>query len=66
MHPSIKSDQIQPVILLGLIWIQTVCKSYQQMTLGDIELISCYVYELLLFPWTDSMTIGFRQQAEYH
>ena len=24
--------QIRPDVLLGLIWIQTVCKSYQQMT----------------------------------
>ena len=24
-------------ILSGLIWVQTVCKSYQQMTLGDKE-----------------------------
>ena len=25
-------------ILSGLIWVQTVCKSYQQTTLGDKEL----------------------------
>ena len=30
--------QIRPDILLGLIWVQTVCKSYQQTTLGDKEL----------------------------
>ena len=29
--------QIRPDILPGLIWVQTVCKSYQQMTLGDNE-----------------------------
>ena len=57
--------QIRPEILSGLIWGQTVCKSYQQRTLGDKELSSCYVYELLLFPWTDSIKIGFWQKAEY-
>ena len=25
--------QVKPDILLGLIWVQTVCKGYQQMTL---------------------------------
>ena len=28
-------DPGQPNVLLGLIWVQTVCKGYQQMTLGD-------------------------------
>ena len=27
--------QIRPDIMSGLIWVQTVCKSYQQTTLGD-------------------------------
>ena len=31
--------QIWPDILLGLIWVQAVCKSYQQTTLGDEELM---------------------------
>ena len=30
--------QIWPDVLSGLIWVQTVCKSYQQTTLGDKEL----------------------------
>ena len=30
--------QIRHDILLGLIWVQTVCKHYQQTTLGDKEL----------------------------
>ena len=30
--------QIRPDILSGLVWVQTVCKSYQQTTLGDKEL----------------------------
>ena len=30
--------QIRPDILLGLIWVQSICKSYQQTTLGDKEL----------------------------
>ena len=29
--------QIRPDVSLGLIWVQSVCKSYQQTTLGDIE-----------------------------
>ena len=31
--------QIRPNILSGLIWVQTVCKNYQQMTLVGKELI---------------------------
>ena len=27
--------QIRPDIMSGLIWVQTVCKNYQQATLGD-------------------------------
>ena len=30
--------QIRPDIISGLIWVQTVCKRYQQMILGDKEL----------------------------
>ena len=28
--------QIKPDILSGLIWVQTICKSYQQMTLVSL------------------------------
>ena len=34
--------QIRPTILLGLIWVQTVYKGYQQTTLGDKELEVIY------------------------
>ena len=30
--------QIRPDVLLGLIWVQTVCKCYQQMALQGIML----------------------------
>ena len=30
--------QIRPDVLSGLIWVQSVCKSYQQTTLGGKEL----------------------------
>ena len=30
--------QIRPYVLFGLIWVQNVCKIYQQTTLGDKEL----------------------------
>ena len=33
--------QIRPDILSGLIWVQTVCKNYQQTTLGDKGLKDC-------------------------
>ena len=34
--------QIRPDILPGLIWVQTVCKSYQQATLEDrVKYIPC-------------------------
>ena len=33
-------NQIRPDILSGLIWLQTVCKSYQQTTLGDKKISS--------------------------
>ena len=29
--------QIKPDVLLGLIWVQTVCKSYQQITLVGVK-----------------------------
>ena len=32
--------QIRPDILSGLVWVQTVCKGYQQMILVGIELTS--------------------------
>ena len=35
---QIVSIQIRLYLLLVLIWVQTVCKSYQHMTLGDKEL----------------------------
>ena len=41
--PGIPSDcqtdwiQIRPDVLSGLIWVQTVCKGYQQATLGGKE-----------------------------
>ena len=46
--PGCQTDwiQIRPDILLGLIWVQTVYKSYQLMTLGDKELsYFCYAFE---------------------
>ena len=40
MSNSLEPDQglSWPDILSGLIWVQTVCKGYQQMTLEDKEL----------------------------
>ena len=44
IHPAIPSEcqtvwiQIRPDILTGLIWVKTVCKSYQRMTSGGNEL----------------------------
>ena len=32
MENSLDPDQVQP-FLLGLIWVQTVCKHYQAMTI---------------------------------
>ena len=37
---SLEPDQAQQNI--GLVWIQTVCKSYQQRALGCNELIVIY------------------------
>ena len=34
-----ESQIVWPNVLSGLIWVQTVCKSYQQTTLGDKEFI---------------------------
>ena len=36
--------QIRHNILSGLFWVQTVCKSYQEMTLGDEELILLSIF----------------------
>ena len=39
--------QVRPNILSGLIWFQTVCKGYQQTTLGGKELkvvLQCVVH----------------------
>ena len=33
--------QIRSDVLLGLIWVQTICKSYEQTTLGDKEATLC-------------------------
>ena len=39
---DLKQFQIRPDILLGLIWVQTVCKCYQQATKGGKkEFINC-------------------------
>ena len=35
--------QIRPDILWGLIWVQTVCKGYQQTTLGGTALTILYL-----------------------
>ena len=35
--------RIRPDFLSGLIWVQTVCKSYQQTALGDKELVRIFV-----------------------
>ena len=42
--------QIRPGFLSGLIWVQSVCKSYQQTTIGDKELNSatCTLAVLLI------------------
>ena len=39
--------QIRPDVLLGLIWVQTVCKSYQQTTQGDEELKTNFSYSFM-------------------
>ena len=41
--PECQTDwvQIRPDILSCLIWVQTVCKSYQQTTLGDRVIFMC-------------------------
>ena len=43
--------QIRPNVLSGLIWVQTVCKSYQQTTLGDKESI-CFNILVLIAHFT--------------
>ena len=42
-----QSIQIRTDILSVQIWIQTVCKSYQQMTLADKELMISEFYYIL-------------------
>ena len=39
--------QIRPDILSGLIWVNTVCKEYQQGKLGDKELKSVFLHMIL-------------------
>ena len=41
--------QIRPDMLSGLIWVQTVCKSYQQMSLVGEELTIHLYFTMLLF-----------------
>ena len=36
--------QIRPDVLSGLIWVQSVCKGYEQTTLVDNELIKWWMY----------------------
>ena len=49
--PECQTDwiQIRPDILSSVIWVQTVCKSYQQTTLGDKELIENLVFSAVTF-----------------
>ena len=42
--------QIRPNILSGLIWVQTVCRSYQQMTLAGKELVCTFLMPRLHLP----------------
>ena len=37
-HPSVKQIGSRSGVLLGLIWVQSVCKGYEQMTLVSNEL----------------------------
>ena len=39
--------QIRPDILSGLIWVQTICKIYQQTTFGDKGLTGCLIDSFL-------------------
>ena len=51
-HQSVKHFwiQIRPDVLSGLIWIQTVCKGYQQTTvLGKEIIVKCFIVNTLLF-----------------
>ena len=52
-HQSVKQlIQIRPDILSGLIWIQTVCKGYQQMTLVGKELIPFFIaVAIIIIAW---------------
>ena len=40
--------QLMPYIMSGLIWVQTVCKGYQQVTLLDKELKMKYLLQNIL------------------
>ena len=53
--------QIRSTILLGLIWVQTVCKCYHQMTLVGKELIpmkSSFQFGISKFEWTVHSAVG--------
>ena len=47
--------QIRPDILSGLIWIQTVCKDYQQTTLAGKEVNLVLLTELILYRYPHSI-----------
>ena len=38
--------QVRPEVLSGMIWVQTVCRGYQQTTLGEKELNGKHIYFL--------------------
>ena len=40
--------QIRPDVLSGMIWVQSVCKDYEQTTLVDNELIKWWMYSHLM------------------
>ena len=52
--------QIRPDIMSGLIWVQTICKGYQQMTLGNKGLTSTW-YAFMLSSATDSCPFCIRE-----
>ena len=50
-------DQVQQFNLLSLIWIQTVCKGYQQITkfaTGRQSLHIPNLYDIAVFKWLTS------------
>ena len=55
---NISWTQIKPDILSGLIGVQTVCESYQQMTLGDKELTKKLYFSKNYFRNTIRVSIG--------